>query len=189
MQMLDPRTTQRFIDNYKRFLLSVKQDEPDDDASTRIVERLVRSRTWLTAAPARLTEHLARAWEEEDYDEEILAAIETLQVSTWVYLRDTRQYSIFLSADGSVGYAVLSLTDRIRDLIGGSGVLMDTGIVRIGDRYVCDGLLSNVIILGPGYLKSYREAYAELQDTGEFHNPINPAAIKRNRQPTRRGFR
>lgn len=107
-------------------------------------------------APERLTEHLARAWESEAYDQDMLLALETLRVGNWVYLKDTRYYSVFLSTDGETGYAVLSLLDRIRDLVGGSGMALEAGIVKLGDRYVCDGLLANPIVLGPNYLRSYR---------------------------------
>lgn len=86
-----------------------------------------------------------------------------------MFLRDTRSYSVFIQADGSCGYGVLGLTERIRDIVGGSGVYFEAGIVEIGGRYICDGLTAGMVMLGKGYKQSYTEILTTLRQQSKFH--------------------
>lgn len=101
---------------------------------------------------------------------EVVNAINSLQLKQWVYLRDTKAYSIFLEPSFQEAYAVLGLTDRIRDIHGGSGISFRTGIVEFRGRFVCDGLFSNVVWLGSTYRKEFSSRLATLKKDGKFHS-------------------
>lgn len=79
----------------------------------------------------------------------VVSAIRALQVRKWVYLRDTRSHSVFIDPSGTVAYGVLGLTERIRDVIGGSGAMVETGLFRYGGRYVTDGIVSEAVCSDP----------------------------------------
>ena len=82
---------------------------------------------------------------------EMLHAILSIRLRYWVYLRDTRSHSIFISADEREAFGVLGLTNRIRDILGSSAVAFRTGVVEFRGRYVCDGILKNHVWLGASY--------------------------------------
>jgi hypothetical protein len=100
---------------------------------------------------------------------EVVCAIKSLQLNQWVYLRDTTTYSVFLDPSGKDAYAVLGLTDRLRDILGGSGVSVRTGLVEYSGRVVCDGIVSNLVWLGSNYRKEFSANLAELKKEGKFH--------------------
>jgi hypothetical protein len=80
---------------------------------------------------------------------EVVYATKSLQLKQWVYLRDTKTYSVFLDPTGKAAYAVLGLTNRLRDIPGGSGVSFRTGLVEYSGHFVCYGIVSNFAWLGP----------------------------------------
>lgn len=166
--ILDPHTAAKFINTYKQLLLAIDADESLSDAKTPVLQRMVAARKKLLAEPHLKNSYLAGASQNDAYDKDILAAIGTLKVESWVFLRDTRSYSVFIQADGSCAYGVLGLTDRIRDIVGGSGVYFETGIVEVGRRYICDGLIAGMVMLGKGYKQSYTEILAGLRQQGKF---------------------
>jgi len=71
-------------------------------------------------------------------------AIQSLNVSYWVYLKDTTKYSLFIDADGDYACAVQGLTDPIKDICGGTGVCLRTGIIVLDDYFVSDGIIQEV---------------------------------------------
>ncbi len=95
-------------------------------------------------------------------------AIRTLRVRKWVYLRDTRYYSVFLDSDSESAFAVVGLTDRLRDVFGGSGVYLETGVVEYAGQYVCDGLFRSMAHLGPSYRQSLNDLYVAIRQAGRF---------------------
>jgi len=110
----------------------------------------------------------------EPVDERVIDAVRTLSVKDWVFLRDTRRYSLFLSASGSDAYAVVGLTEPIQRFSHGSGVLITTGVVEFAGRFVCDGLVSSIVHLGGGIRKSFANAYREAKAAGRFY--VRPVA-------------
>jgi len=86
-----------------------------------------------------------------------------------VFLRDTQSYYVFIQADGSCAYGVLGLTDKIRDIVGGSSFYFEAGVIAIGGRYTCDDLAVGVVMLGKGHKQSYVEILAALRQQGKFH--------------------
>lgn len=99
----------------------------------------------------------------------VRTAIESLDVKRWVYLRDSQAYSIFIDPDGSQAYAVLGLTNRLKDILGGSGAMVETGLMRYHGQFVCDGIVAKLVWLGSGYKKSFSETLKQLRAQGAFH--------------------
>jgi hypothetical protein len=168
MTVLDPSVAMRFITTYRQFLVTADDDLHGADPYSPVLQRMGRARRKLVEQSALMQHYLEKAAQDETYDKDILQAIKTLKFGKWIYLRDTRSYSIFIDANGSCAYAVLGLTDRIRDIIGGSGVIFETGIVELADRYVCDGIIANPVVLGKNYLKSFNETLADLRSQNRF---------------------
>jgi hypothetical protein len=95
-------------------------------------------------------------------------------VKKWIYLKDTKTYSVFIDPTGNVAYAVLGLTDRIRDLAGVSGVILETGIVKYRGRFVCDGIVQGPVLLGPNYRKDFNAALKSIKLKGQFYATSDP---------------
>ena len=100
---------------------------------------------------------------------EVLHAVRTLEVKKWIYLKDTKTYSVFIDPTCNVAYAVLGLTDRIRDLVGVSGLMLETGIVKYRGRFVCDGIVQGSVLLGPNYRKDFNAALKSIKRKGHFY--------------------
>ncbi len=171
--LLDPAAAAAFIDGYKRFLLTVPNDDRADEGSG--LKTLVNSRDRIAKNPELLRRLLAQATSAmPDRDGPVLQAIRSLRVANWVYLRETRSFAIFLDPSGDSALGVRALTQRIRDIVGTSGVFLETGIVRYCGHYVCDGLVSGVVHLGRNYLQSFTTAYRELRTRGRFEMKYRP---------------
>jgi hypothetical protein len=104
-----------------------------------------------------------------DVPRDVAAAVRGLDVKQWVFLKDTRRHSVFIDPKGHAAYAVLGLTDRIRELIGGSGAIIETGLMRYRGRYVCDGIVTGVVWLGANYKRAFAELLAELKVRRAFY--------------------
>lgn len=102
-------------------------------------------------------------------DEDIRTAIATMQIDRWIYLKDTAHYSVLLSEDGLAGYGVLGLTDRLRDVAGGSGQLIEAGILHLQGQYVCDNLVRHVVWLGPGIRRDMQQGLQDLKKEQKFY--------------------
>jgi hypothetical protein len=165
--LLDPSTATEFIEGYKRFLLTV--ETADQAAKGGILEILVGARRQIASDPALLRDMLADAKKiTPGLGDPVLQAIGTLRVENWVYLKDTRSYAVFMDPTGDFAFGVRALTQRIRDIVGTSGVLLETGIIRYRGHYVCDGLVSGVVHLGRNYLRSFASTYEKLRRQGRF---------------------
>ena len=64
---------------------------------------------------------------------------------------------------------MLGLTQGIRDIVGGTGLFMESGLVRYRGQYVCDGVILQTAWLGPGYKRSWNEKFKEIKASGQFH--------------------
>jgi len=165
--ILDQDSAWRFINGYKKLLLEI--DDDDESNSDGIVAKLISARKKLIEEPGLLQETQARLAAISDaVDPEVVQAVQGLDVRKWVYLRDTKIHSIFLDTTDRRAFGVIGLTDRLRDVLGGAGVLLETGLVRYRGRFVCDGLIINSVWLGPNYKKSFNEAFAEWKAEGRF---------------------
>lgn len=167
--MLDPMAANTYIQSYKAVLLEIGSTS-SGSKHQNVLAVLVAARTRLVEDPRRLDEAVERLRSKaEPVDERVIAALRTLSVQDWVFLRDTTRYSLFLNASGSDAYAVVGLTEPIRKFSQGSGVLIKTGVVEFAGRFVCDGLVTRVVHLGAGIRKSLADAYREVKAAGRFH--------------------
>lgn len=170
---LTPADALRFIHAYKLLMLEVL-GEQEDCISGSVVPLLAKARAKLVGKPTLLRQSIARLEARHiKLDREVVMALEGLEVRQWVYLRDTRLHSIMIDLSAERAFGVLGLTQRIRDLVGGAGVMIETGLVRYRGRYVCDGIISQAVWLGPGYRRSWNETFKEIKASGQFHVKAN----------------
>jgi hypothetical protein len=166
---LEPAVASAFIAGYKELLLQIA-GRGRASKTRNVLSVLASARRRLIERPALLDEALAELKaRSQGLDDRISRAVRTLRVDDWVFLRDTKTYSIFLHPSGDAAFAVLGLTERVRDIAGSSGVVIETGIVRFAGRFVCDGLITRIVHLGPNYRKSYSRAYSAAKAVGRFH--------------------
>jgi len=166
--ILDQDSAWRFINGYKKLLLEIG-DSDEEGSPDDLLPRLISARTKLIGEPGLLQETQARLSAKSDaIDPEVFQAVQGLAVKTWVYLRDTKIHSIFLDSTDRRAFGVIGLTDRLRDVLGGAGIMVETGLVRYRGRFVCDGLIIQSAWLGPNYRKSFNEAFAEWKAAGRF---------------------
>jgi hypothetical protein len=166
---LDPPFGLAFINGYKYLLLAIKGGSRrlKGDALLKV---LAASRGQLQKNPKLLDAAVKTLYAESlVVTDEVVEAVRTLRVKQWVYLRDTRTHSIFLDPAAEVALGVLGLTQRVRDITGASGVVVETGIVRYRGRFVCDGLATPIAMLGRNYRASFNESFRALKAQGRYH--------------------
>ena len=167
--ILEADAAWRFIHGYKKLLLEI-YGENGSRSEEDIVLKLASARKNLIGRPALLQETQARlAMRSETIDPGVLQAVEGLEVRDWVYLRDTKVHSIFMDTSTKRAFGVLGLTDRLRDIIGGCGVLLETGLVHYRGRFVCDGVINAKLWFGPNYRRNFNAAFAEMKAEGRFY--------------------
>ncbi len=167
--VLDPHAAAQFIQGYKTLLLEINAQEAGNSAR-QVLEKLVAARQQLRRDRSLLKTGLDRVRAKNlDISSAVIQAVEGLQIERWIYLRDTKHHSIFIHPKGHSAFGVVGLTDPIRDIVGSFGVVMETGLARYCGRFVCDGLISGVILLGPNYRKSFGRTYSSLKAEGHFH--------------------
>lgn len=169
--LIERASADRFIDAYMAFLGTLVTAEE---------KRGKRPTQWLV---------LGRARYEEDRDSlsryratlrrpdaEMLEAIRLIRLNRWVYLKDTRAYSVLLPEDGSYAHGVLGLTERLRDIgQGETGSVIRTGVFPLNGRWVCDGLIEGLVWLGPNIRRDVTSIYQRLRQEGKFS--LGPAPV------------
>lgn len=167
--VIDPKDAQRFISGYTRILAEVHRlshGKPGLD----LLNMLAAARDTAIANPS-LVDTAASNLESADValPEEVFKAVQSLKLRDWIFLRDTTKYSVFIDPEGKEAYAVLGLTQRLRDIVGGTGVVLRTGVLHFQGSYVCDGIISRTVWLGTNYRREYSEMFAALKKSGGFH--------------------
>lgn len=179
--LIDHDTAMHFIEHYQRLLHEVMvhrsfpQDSLDQENS---LNALMQARNWMLEHPQTLQDaldalHQAKAPVPPDVEQ----AVRSLRVQRWVYLRDTAHYSIFLPVttdEDPQAYAVKSLTTRLRDMTGCSGMVLSTGLMDYAGGITLDGLIAPVVYLGPNYRQSYAEYLAQARALGQFYQKQLP---------------
>ena len=167
--LIEPQAAQTFIHGYSTLLAEVHRLS-NGKAGLELLNMLVAARDVTIASPS-IIESAASELERNGrpVSPDVLRAIRSLQLKQWVYLRDTKTYSVFLEPAGKDAYAVRGLTNRLRDILGGSGVSLRTGMVEFGGRFVCDGIVSNHLWLGSNYRRDFAVHLAMLKKDGRFH--------------------
>jgi len=167
--ILDPHSAAQFIQGYKTLLLEIDA-EVSGNGAPGALEKLVAAREQLRKDPSLLKKGLDRMKAKNlDISSAVIQAVEDIQIEQWIYLRDMKHQSIFIHPKGHSAFGVVGLTDPIRDIAGCSGVVMETGLARYCGRFVCDGLISGAIRLGPNYRKSFGRTFSSLKAEGHFH--------------------
>lgn len=116
---------------------------------------------------------------------DVLHAVRTLKLKRWIYLRDTTRHSIFIDPAGDDAYAVRGLTDRLRDVIGGTGVVVTTAVVDYRGHYLCDGLFATPLAwIGSNMRREFGEALARLKACGRFHMRCDDPVVPRSSPPS-----
>ena len=167
--ILTSEVAQVFIDGYRSILLESagpRQIVKGHDLLAKMVDGRRRLAEEPTSIDIALKGVKARGI---GVAPQVEQAIRKLRLDNWVYLKDTRSYSVFLDSKAELALGVVGLTDRLRDLVGGSGVAMETGVVEYEGQYVCDGLIADLVYLGPNYRRSFNVAYQAMRKSGRFH--------------------
>lgn len=162
--VIDQPTSGRFIAAYLAFLGTLVSDDEKRGKSSS--EWLVIGRARYAADRAQLETYRSA---HPETDAEMLDSIAAMRVDQCIYLRDTRSYSVLLAKDSSAAYAVLGLTERLREVAQGeSGAVMQAGLMPLNGRWVCDGLLKNMLLLGANMRRDLTAAYQALRADGHF---------------------
>jgi hypothetical protein len=167
--VIDPEAAGQFISGYKNLLSEVHRLS-GGKPGMELLNMLASAREAVVKEPS-LIETAASNLDSAGHalPPDVLEAIRSLRLQRWVYLRDTTKYSIFMDMEGKDAYAVLGLTQRLRDIVGGTGIVLMTGIFHFHGAFVCDGIVSNVIWLGSNYRREYAATFASLKKSGHFH--------------------
>ncbi len=166
---LEPTAANAFIACYKALLLEIAGPCSTQEGPN-LFSMLASARGQLSEKPALLDDALAQLHaRSERLNDEGVRAVRTLQVKNWVFLKDTKAHSIFVHPTGESAFGVLGLTEPVRNIVGTTGVILETGIVRLLGKFVCDGIVTRVVHLGPNYRKSFGRAYRTARAEGRFH--------------------
>lgn len=173
--VIEPSSAYHFIESYQRLLSMVDAQSAKPSGLTGL-QLLAHSRRLITNDPVRLhsaAEDLSQKG--EAVDEEVLSAVQSMQLKQWVYLRDTTKYSVFIDPELEKAYAVVGLTQPLKQVLGESGAMMETGVLAYRDQYVCDGIFTGQLVwLGAGYRASFSENLTEIKKLKNFYKaPIS----------------
>ena len=176
--ILEPGEAAAFIDGYQAILLMLAERR-DFTSREDFLAGLIDGRRELAERPVSIESALEELRAIGTHVESgVEQAIRTLRLRNWIYLRDTRYYSIFLDSESDSAFAVVGLTDRIRDVLGGSGAYLEAGVVEYAGQFVCDGLFSSQFYLGPNYRQSFNESYRAIRQAGRFHRRPEPGLFE-----------
>lgn len=136
----------------------------------KLLEVIATARERYAAKPSLLDGAL-RALETKaiNLSPDVVSAIRSMELKYWIYLKDTRSHSILIDLSATVAYGVLGLTERLRSIVGDSGAIVETALMRYHGSYICDGIISNVAWLGPNYRRDFTKELATLRAQGKFH--------------------
>jgi len=108
--VIDPATANDFILGYKDFLLFAA-GAAGNDQKGEFFDELAFGRNALLVDPGLLSQFRAESAEKH---EPVFLAIANMQVSDWIYLRDTSRYYVFIKADQRSACAVRGLTETVK---------------------------------------------------------------------------
>ena len=168
--MLLPRDQAlRFINGYKPMLLRVLANTATVESGD-INSDLAAARTLGKENPALFEKALADlSAEGTPVEPSVVAAIRSLKVALWLYLRQGKNYAVFLDTEAKNAYAVRALTTPLNELLVEPPFAVEIGVFEFEGRFVCDGLALNPVALGPHYGSQLSAAYSALRKSGRFH--------------------
>jgi hypothetical protein len=168
--MLLPRAQAlRFINGYKPMLLRVLENTGTAETGD-INADLAAARSLGSENPAVFEAALNDlAAEGKPVEPPVVAAIRSLRVGLWLYLKHGKTYAVFMDKEAKNAYAVRALTTPLNELMDEPPFAVETGVFEFEGSFVCDGLALNPIALGPGYRSQLNAAYTWLRKSGKFH--------------------
>ena len=169
---IDPVTANDFIAVYREFLLDLYESSETEKIHKELTEKLVIGRRQFSENRDVLKVFLEKN-NKVNFPKEIISAIENIEIAKWVYLRDTRDYSVLLNIDGLSGYGVLGLNDKIKEIVGQSAVVIETGVMPLKGNFVSDGLILSLADLGPNYKKEFNVKFRELKEKKKFKTKVS----------------
>jgi hypothetical protein len=167
--IIDPIAAKLFISGYTQLLGEVHLLS-NGKSPVELLDMLAAARDAVVADPSLIERAVSRL-ESADVavPTEVVRAVQSLQLRRWIFLRDTTRYSIFMELEAQEAYAVLGLTQPVREIVGGTGCILQTGVVSFHGAYVCDGIVSSPIWLGANYRREYAALFTSLKKSGHFH--------------------
>jgi len=173
--LLDPQLASVFMRGYTGLMAEIYVSDPEHKKRVTVAEVVAAGRARYAADPQRLEAALAKFVQRgKPLETEIAEAVRNMRLKKWIFLRDTKCHSLFLDPNGDAAYGVLGLTQRIRDVVGGSGAMLETAVVPYRGHFVCDGVVSEVLWLGPNYRKDFAAQFARLKKNGAFQVAYEP---------------
>ena len=167
--VIDPASAAHFIAGYKSLLAEVHRHS-GAEPHREVLKMLASARAAAHANPALMSAAAASLETSgQAVSPDVLEAANSLRLKQWVFLRDTTTHSIFIEPEGTEAYAVLGLTNRIRDIVGCSAVAIKTGVVEYRGRYVCDGMVENPVWLGSKLKKEFNATLSHVRKKGRLH--------------------
>ena len=162
---LSQEKADEFIKEYSLFLFEVAQAHgaPDD---AQLLEILAFGRQAFLSNPTLLNEYQQNYQKMPSW---IFNAISNLMVKNWVYLKDTSQYSVFVNTDENKSYAVIGLTEPVKNIFDRSGMYIETGVFICENSYICDGIFSNAVVIETNNKKRYSKLFQEQKSLGFFY--------------------
>jgi hypothetical protein len=159
-----------FIKDYTRILVQIYKPF-EDKSETKLLDKLATARS-IFCSNRSLLDPALQALDAQSITilPEVISAVRSLEVKQWVYLKDTRSYSVFIDPSAKIAYGVLGLTERLRDIIGGSGAFVETGLLRYRSRYISDGIVSQVVWFGNNLKKEFTNDLNDIKTHGSFHD-------------------
>jgi len=165
--VLEPDIANHFVREYTAFLLYCYKHRCDESRDDELLYKLSQGRDAYERERNLIEEYVCN---NKEMPLVTTNAIRSLMINNWVYLRDTTKYSLFINTEGTSAFAVLGLTQPIKEIFGCSGFYMKAGVFCLNDQFVCDGLIVNQVKLGKGYRDQFNEIYRGLKSTGNFFN-------------------
>ena len=170
--IISAQAANAFIHGYSRILQQIHAEsgQPQPTQDMHIYQLLMMARNIYMHTPSLLDQALATLQATGQLPpEDVVEAVRQLRVSQWVYLKDTRYYSVFMHPTEQAAYAVQGLTNRLREVIGGTGALIEVGMTSYAGHYISDSLIAKVVWLGPQYKRELNEKLAQLRQAGHFY--------------------
>jgi hypothetical protein len=180
--ILDAQAANAFIVGYTKLMVEIHGSK-EKRKRPQLLEVLAAARERLMANPSLIEPALTSlAARNDEVSPNVVSAVRTLEVKQWIFLKDMRAYSVFIDPSGKAAYGVLGLTDRVRDITGGSGLVVETGVVRYLGRFVCDGIVARPVWLGRNYRSDFNDLLIRLKEQGHFHTDASPDPAPQNRR-------
>jgi hypothetical protein len=168
--MLLPRDQAlRFIEGYKAVLLQVLHAS-GKSSSGSIIDDLASARSLAKDKSELIEDAFSDLSNQAQFiDPTVAQAIRTMKVSQWIYLRHTKTAAIFVDIEVENAFAVKALTTPLFEVAEEPPITFETGVFKYLGNYVCDGIVLNPVLIGPGYKAQFNAAYSTIRKAGCFH--------------------